>query len=98
MKQEKIVSPSRTGIIPLNIQECSERPMEESIYVRIDSNWNNINGNLNKFGKPKYTELFALAKDVLSLVMEAFPKGDFQLINICYLFMEIPFKRKLLLH
>ena len=47
-----------------------EKPMEESRYVRIDSYWNSINGILNKFGKPNYTQLFALAKAVLSLSQE----------------------------
>ena len=44
-----------------------ERPMEESRYVRIDIYWNSINGILNEFGKPKYTQLFALVKAILSL-------------------------------
>ena len=44
-----------------------ERPMEESRYVRIDIYWNSINGILNEFGKPKYTEVFALVKAILSL-------------------------------
>ena len=44
-----------------------ERPMEESRYVRIDIYWYSINGILNEFGKPKYTQLFALVKAILSL-------------------------------
>ena len=43
-----------------------ERLMEESRYVRIDSYWNSINGILNEFAKPKYTQLFALAKASIS--------------------------------
>ena len=43
-----------------------ERPMEESRYVRISSYWNSINGILNKFAKPIYTQLFALTKSILS--------------------------------
>ena len=41
--------------------------MKESRYGRIDSYWNGINGILNEFGKPKYTDLLALAKAILSL-------------------------------
>ena len=44
-----------------------ERPMEESRHVRIDIYWNSINGILNEFRKPKYIQLFALAKAILSL-------------------------------
>ena len=41
--------------------------MEESRYVRIDIYWNSKNDIFNEFGKPKYTQLFALAKAILSL-------------------------------
>ena len=41
--------------------------MEESRYVRIDIYWNSKNDVFNEFGKPKYTQLFALAKAILSL-------------------------------
>ena len=41
--------------------------MEESRYVTIDIYWNNINSILNEFGKPKYNQLFALTKAILSL-------------------------------
>ena len=66
MKQEKIISPILTGIMPLDIQDYFKK-MEESRYVRIDIYWNSINGILNEFGKPKWTQLFALAKAILSL-------------------------------
>ena len=43
-----------------------ERHVEESRYVRIDSCWNIMNGILNEFTKPIYTQLFALTKAILS--------------------------------
>ena len=45
-----------------------ERSVEESRYVTIDIYWNNINSILNEFEKPKYNQLFALTKAILSLI------------------------------
>ena len=47
-----------------------ERLMEESSYVKVDRYWYIINSILNEFEKPKYTQLFALAKAILSISHE----------------------------
>ena len=50
------------GIFP-----SEQPPVEESQFLRLDDYWSSVKNFLNEDGKPKYDQLFSLAKAVLSI-------------------------------